>query len=902
MDRKPNVVISGLSCRFPLSPTPEAFWDNLINGRDMITRNARGFDPADFGLPQRWGKVPEVDRFDHLFFEVHAKQSEKMDPQLRLLLETAYEAVVDARLNPDDLAGSDTGVFVGSCGSDIYTTTPRGMDEMTGYENTGRASAMFANRISYSLDLKGPSFCVDTACSSALMALELAVRAIRNGECARAIVAGANIIHHPSIGVGFKRLQMLSPTGTSRSFDAEADGYARAEGVGAVLLSREELAVTRYARVLGCGTNNDGYTDEGITFPNQASQEALIKSVYSRHGIDCNRLDYLEAHGTGTQAGDPVEINAVDQVFFKENQRSRPLWIGSVKSNMGHGEGASGMASLIKVLLAMHHGRLPANLHFNSPNPRIEALAQGHIKVVTEPVPFEEGVVGITSSGFGGANVHLVLERIPATAVASEGCLPMPLVARTEDGLEAQMDEVRNSSDPAALSVNLGLINARARKKNPFRGYLLRDGAGNWVTEKRSELKGEVGPVWLVFNGVGSQWPGMGRGLSQFPVCREILDRCAGVLAAPEFDHLDLWELLSTEREDAFRRPTHLFVGIACVQMALYALVSRLGIRVDGFLGHSVGELACAYADGCLTLEQAVAIAFHRGQVLEELDMETGAMAAVQMDRSQLETQLPDGVWAACFNGGENITVSGGKAEVTAFHKSLRKQRIFSKLVDSSNIAFHSPLIAGARQGYRSRLEAIIGTPKARSPRWLCTNRTPDRPAPLADADYFIDNLLAPVEFAAALDRVPEQARILELGPHGLLTPVIRGEKPLGQCLSFMQKNRDTEIAIWTGLGDCHLAGVDIDWPRLWGGAGENPRFPVTHACTWDHSRSWPLPDLALDHRATTDVVETFVLDITDEENTYIKDHLVNGKVIVPGVCYIYLAWQTLARLENVDP
>lgn len=901
IDKKSNVAICGIGCRFPQSPTPQAFWDNLINGRDMISKESRGFDHAEFGLPERWGKIPNVQQFDNLFFEVSAKQSEKMDPQLRLLLETAYEAVVDAKINPDDLSGSNTGVFVGTCGSDIYTTTPKGMAEMTGYENTGRASTMYANRISYFLNLKGPSFSVDTACSSALTALDLAVRAIWNGDCDRAIVAGANVIHHPSIGVAFKRLQMLSPTGTSRSFDANANGYARAEAVGAVFLSREHLASTRYARVLASGTNNDGYTDEGITFPNQVSQEALVKSVYDKYGIDCSQVDYLEAHGTGTQAGDPVEINAVDQVFFKEKQRQRPLWIGSVKSNMGHAEGAGGIASVIKVLLSMHHKILPANLHFNTPNPKIPSLAEGHINVVSEPVPLGEGLVSITSSGFGGANVHVVLEQVPATPVADPGFLPMPLIARTKEGLDAQVEEAQQSQNPAALSVNLGLINAKARKKHPFRGFLYRNQQGQWAVEKTAETNGETRPIWLVFNGVGSQWPSMGRGLREFPVCREVLNQCAQVLAAPEFD-LDLWDLLTTDRDDAFGNPVNLFVGITAVQIALYKLVTRLGVQAEGFLGHSLGELPCAYADGCLTLEQTIAIAFYRGRVLEEQAMETGAMAAVQMSRLELENKLPKGVWAACFNANESITVSGSKADVTAFHHKLREAQILSKLVDSSGIAFHSPLIAGAQDRYRQQLEALIPMPLARSSLWLCTNRPQSQPAPLADADYFIKNLLAPVEFAAALEQVPSNALILELGPHALLRSLIRGDKPDSLCLGLMKKHQDEESGLWAGLGDCHLAGLDLDWPALAGEVGENPRFPITHACTWDHSRTWPLPDLALDYRATTDVVETFVLDITKEENTYIKDHLVNGKVIVPGVCYIYLAWQTLARMEQVDP
>ena len=347
MNASSQIIISGLSCRLPDSDTPEEFWNNLINKRDMVSDTPRNWDPKDFDLPKSYGKLKTCDKFDNTFFDVHPKQSEKLDLQIRILLETIFEAIMDASINPRELSGTRTGVFIGACGSDFMTNNLNALDKMNGYEATGGANSMFANRISYTFNLKGPSLTVDTACASSLTAFDLACKAIQRGDCDYAIVGGSSFILHPMWGIAFNRLSLLSPDGRCKSFDQSGNGFVRSEGIIAVLLSKESFARKKYAKVLYSQSNNDGFTENGITFPNREAQMALLRNAYASNAIDVEKLHYIEAHGTGTPAGDLVELGAIEKVLFEEQNRSKKIYVGSVKSNMGHGEGASGLAGSV---------------------------------------------------------------------------------------------------------------------------------------------------------------------------------------------------------------------------------------------------------------------------------------------------------------------------------------------------------------------------------------------------------------------------------------------------------------------------------------------------------------------------------------------------------------------------
>lgn len=383
-----DVVITGISGRLPESSNIEEFKQQLFDGIDLVTDDERRWPSGLYGLPTRTGKLKDISQFDATFFGVHAKQANVMDPQLRMLLELTYEAIVDAGFNPNDVRGSKTGVFIGVSDSESSEYWTYDAEQINGYGLTGCCRAMFPNRISYTFDFSGPSYAIDTACSSSLFAFQQAVNAIKTGQCDSAIVGGVNLLLKPTSSLQFHRLSMLSPDGMCKAFDSSGNGYVRSEAAVVVYLQKASTARRVYATILGAKTNTDGYKEQGITFPAGSMQNKLIREVYDENCIDPLDVSYVEAHGTGTKVGDPQEVNSIADFFCKN--RKTPLLIGSVKSNMGHSEPASGLCSMAKILIAMESGMIPANLHFQQPNKDIPALNDGRLKVKIEEVNFKK--------------------------------------------------------------------------------------------------------------------------------------------------------------------------------------------------------------------------------------------------------------------------------------------------------------------------------------------------------------------------------------------------------------------------------------------------------------------------------------------------------------------------------
>ncbi len=897
-----DVIVSGFSLRLPESDSPAEFWRNLVAHRDMVSSENRNWNPDDFGVPARYAKLRTYDKFDSQFFGIHPRQAEKLDPQIRLLLEVSHEAVLDAGLCPRDLAGTNTGVFVGACGSDVMSNNVNALDKLTGYEATGCAMSMFANRLSYYLDLRGPSLVVDTACSSSLTAFDMAYSAITSGRCDKALVGGANFIFHPLWTVGFNKLNMLSPDGRCMSFNDDGRGFVRAEGIVVLLLTREDLARKKYARVLASRCNNDGFTEQGITFPGVESQKNLVRELYKESGLHPDAVDYAETHGTGTVAGDPVELNAIDEVLFGELKRTRPMLVGSVKSNMGHSEGASGLAGVAKVLLAMLHESIPANLNADKPRREISGLSNGHFEIVKTNRAFTKGVASVSSFGFGGSNAHIVLESIPPSPVPEAEFLPMPFYAHTSAGRDELLQELMNRSDTTELSAFLTSIDLRTLTNNPHRGFVLKQKHSGEVTHVVGEHHGPRRPVWLILNGVGSQWNGMGRGLLQLPVARQYLERCHTAIAR---HGIDLIEVLSTDAPDTWTNPIHIFAGVAAVQIALYECIRALKIEVDGFFGHSVGELACAYIDGAISLEQCMDIAYYRGTVLVENQCEPGAMAAVQIDLASLQERLPPGVEIACHNSRDSFTISGLHDAVVTLAASLDAEGFLCKVLHTGRIPFHSSYIQGAREKYFSYLHTILPEPRERSARWLSSSRDssavggPD----LADVRYFIDNLLEPVHFARCLRALPPNAVLIEIGPQGLLKSQCVAELPEASYASLSKRHTPTPLPVWQGFGELFCLGVPMRWGDLCTEVHmENPLVQIEHLVSWDHRDTWALPEIKFGAGTGTDYIEEWLIDIDEPENAFVRDHIVNGNPIFPGVGYLNLVWLTLAKWKRQDP
>ncbi|KAJ8935858.1 hypothetical protein NQ314_012613 [Rhamnusium bicolor] len=808
------------------------FNDDIVISGISVTDDERRWPSGLYGLPTRTGKIKNLQHFDATFFGVHAKQADVMDPQLRMLLELTHEALIDAGVNPNDVKGSKTGVFIGvsdSESSEFWTQDP---DQINGYGLTGCCRAMFPNRISYTFDFNGPSYAVDTACSSSLFALQQGITAIKTGQCDAAIVGGVNLLLKPTSSLQFHRLSMLSPQGMCKAFDASGNGYVRSEAAVVVYLQKASAARRVYATVLGAKTNTDGNKEQGITFPSGAMQNKLIREVYEEIGINPQEVSYVEAHGTGTKVGDPQEVNSIADFFCKN--RKDPLLIGSVKSNMGHSEPASGLCSVAKIVIAMEAGMIPQNLHFKSPNKDIPALNDGRLKVVAKNEPWNGGIIAINSFGFGGANAHIVLRSNPKPKTAwPTGPIPrvVGVSGRTEDAVNNFLNKIeQNKSDEEFLAL-IDEIHSSNISGHGYRGYtVLNDPSVREV----SQAPGDKRPIAFVFSGMGSQWPGMAKDLMQLDTFTNSLRKCSDALKS---HGVNLEDILINGNETTFDNVLNSFISIAAMQVALTDVLKTVGIEPDVIVGHSVGEVGCAYADGTLTGEQAVLAAYSRGRAI-------------------LESKLPQGQW------------------------------------QHSGTAFHSKYIAEAGPRLRKALDAIIPNPKPRSPRWISSS-IPESAwgTPLAlqsSAAYHVNNLLSPVLFHEALKHVPENAIVIEIAPTGLLQAILkRALGPKVTNISLVKRGHTDNIEfLLSAIGKIYVAGAQAKFGNLF----HPVSFPVgkgtpmiNSMVEWDHSIEWAVANFAGKGSRSGELVVD--IDLSKESDQYLSD----------------ISLEDLAKLRNQD-
>ncbi|XP_038846838.1 fatty acid synthase-like [Salvelinus namaycush] len=830
-----EIVVAGISGRLPESDNLEEFWENLFNGVDMVTEDDRRWKPGLYGLPKRNGKLKDISRFDAAFFGVHPKQAHTMDPQLRLMLEIAYEAIVDGGLNPTELRGSRTGVYIGVSGSEAGEAFSRDPEELLGYSMTGCQRAMFANRLSYFFDFNGPSTAIDTACSSSLLALENAFNAIRHGHCDSALVGGVNLLLKPNTSVQFMKLGMLSPDGTCKSFDSSGNGYCRSEAAVAVLLTRRSMAKRVYATVLNAGNNTDGYKEQGVTFPSGEMQQRLVRSLYQEVNITPDQVEYIEAHGTGTKVGDPQEVNGIVSVFCQSKRD--PLLIGSTKSNMGHPEPASGLSALAKVVLSLERGVWAPNIHYNSPNTDIPALSDGRLRVVNEPIPVRGGIVGINSFGFGGSNVHVILRPpgfdTPKNAKDLGGSpfesSPVPRLlqacGRTEEAVSTLLSKGKEHSDNDNFLCLLNEVSGVPTAGMPYRGYAL-IGSKDDVTEVQ-KTEATPRPLWYVCSGMGTQWGGMGRSLMQLPEFRESILRSDLAL---KDTGMCVSSLLMEADESTFEDTIQAFVGLAAIQIAQIDLLQKLGLQPDGIVGHSVGELACGYADGSLSHSEAILAAYWRGRSINEANLPPGGMAAVGLTWAECKAQCPQGVVPACHNAEDTVTISGPAEAVSRFVSELKESGVFAKEVRSAGVAFHSYYMASIAPALLAALKRVIKEPKLRSSRWISTSiPQKDWDSPLAlysSAEYHCNNLVSPVLFQEGLSLVPDNAVVVEIAPHALLQVRLHAIDSTTRSAAVLGKM----VALWMVTSSKMVAEVDPPEP-----AGKSSALGTSQVWVWSH-------------------------------------------------------------------
>lgn len=737
----------------------------------------------------------------------------------------------------------------------------------------------------------------------------MAVSAIRAGECDAAVVGGVNIALQPKCALSLARLGALSSDGKCKSFDIAGDGYARAEAVVALYLQKATDARRIYATVVHTKTNTDGYKFQGITYPNGKMQNKLLREIYDEANINPADVIYLEAHGTGTTVGDPEEINSVDDMFCKN--RATPLLLGSVKSNMGHAEPASGLCSISKVLIAMETGVIPGNLHFYNPNPKIPALSEGRIQVVDKATPWNGGLAAISSFGFGGTNVHIILRSNPKTKLFpsldfADALLPklITVSGRTEEAVHVLLNKASDHHQDTEFMSLLHILHNKNIVGHGYRGYTILDASNTSEVSSQEINYNTKRPIWFVFSGMGSQWSGMGRDLLNIKVCKHSLQQCADVLKPLGIDLIDI---ITNSNKETYDNVMNSTVAIIAIEIALVDLLTSIRIYPDRIIGHSIGELTCGYVGGALTLEQTILLAYYRSKVMIDSKLESGAMAAVGLSWQEAEKICPPDISLACHNSLDMVTISGPSNSVLIFTEELQKRGIFAKMVNSSGIAFHSNSMKPIESKLHASFKEIIRNPKPRSNKWISTSiieaawDTPS--AQYSSAEYYVNNALACVFFQEGITHIPNNAITIEIAPHCLLQAILRRSLPVTVTnIGLQQRNNSNNITfLLSNIGKLYIAGTQPDVSKLYSPVS----FPVSRGTPmigslikWDHSIKWKEPSFDPKHNASKRVLK---IDLSNETYAHIAGHKIDGKIIFPGPEYIMFIWKAFASLHNVD-
>ncbi|MFC4049744.1 type I polyketide synthase [Actinomadura syzygii] len=928
------IAIVGMGCRYPGGvSSPADLWRLVADGVDAITGfpDDRGWDvdalySPEPGLPgktysRHGGFLDAADRFDAAFFGISPREAAAMDPQQRVLLEVAWETLERAGIDPLTLNGTATGVFVGATAQEYGPRLHESPEDVGGYLLTGNTASIASGRIAFTLGLEGPAVTVDTACSSSLVAIHQAAQALRQGECALALAGGVTVMATPGMFVEFSRQRGLASDGRCKAFSAQADGTGWSEGAGMLLLERLSDAQRNghhvVAVIRGSAINQDGASN-GLTAPNGPSQQRVIRQALANARLSGSDVDVVEAHGTGTTLGDPIEAHALIATYGQRDAE-RPLWLGSLKSNIGHAQAAAGVGGIIKMVEAMQHGLLPRTLHAEEPSPHID-WSGGAVQLLTDATPWPESGrprrAAVSSFGISGTNAHVIIEHAPVAVPRAGASSPLLLSGRTETAVRAQAqrlhDALAGAVEPdisgvaSALATARATFDHRAAVTGESRGELL-DGL-RALASGQAPVRHVAGPGKLAYllTGQGSQRAQMGRGLyDAYPVFAEALDETIRHLD-PHLPHPlkpILFAAPDSPQIHLLHQTLYTQTSLFALQVALHRLLQSYGIVPDYLLGHSLGELTAAHLSGILTLPDAAVLITTRAKLMQQLPS-GGAMLAVEASEQEIRPLLGDGdgVSIAAANGPRSTVISGDADTVQTIGAALAERGLKTHKLRVSH-AFHSPHMDAMLDEFRQVAETL----EYRLPETpIVSNLTGNIAGPeITTPDYWVRHVRQAVRFHQGAQTLHREGvtTYLELGPDAVLTALVREALPDAAAVAVLRRDRPEAATLTSALAHLHVAGTRVDWTSHFPSArpSDVPTYPFERQRYWLDAPSSggagaDAHPLLGAETALADDRTAFTGRISRRTHRWVADHTVAGTVLLPGTAIVEIVLEAARR------